>query len=454
MLRRYLKIIKWSLASLTLCTLTITHVSVAASSLGDLARGLIINRVQISVSGISSGAFMAHQFHVAHSEHIMGAGIIAGGPYYCAQGNISDAVTQCSVFVMLQCEKLGLDSHYCEKTDRAPKNTAEIKRMAQNSFKEAEKQYKLKNISALKNLRKDKIYLFTGQYDAIVPTGVMDTVFDFYADANKANVKHGNIEYNRKFPARHTMVRDQFNMPAGDVVGACALPPAPSRPVEENSFIDDCQAVAQGYKEKNSCICPASATACPPSDKQEICEDLEDVDLAGSILEHIYGDKAVQAGRVAVEENEIQPFDQRQIFNKFSSIPRTALQLASMAKEGYVFIPETCKNGKECKLHVAFHGCLQGGRTDDRIGHTGNLFAKYAGYNEWAKANDIVVLYPQVEGRSFPPPLNPQGCWDWWGQDYTHENYHTKRGAQIKAVAQMINVIVGGQEDLLDVPVR
>ena len=51
---------------------------------------LKIDRTRISVSGISSGAFMAHQFHVAHSAHIMGVGIVAGGPYYCAEGNIAD----------------------------------------------------------------------------------------------------------------------------------------------------------------------------------------------------------------------------------------------------------------------------------------------------------------------------------------------------------------------------
>lgn len=69
--------------------------------IADLAAGLNINQEAISVSGISSGAFMAHQFHIAHSEHIMGAGIIAGGPYYCARGSILDAVTKCSRFVDL-----------------------------------------------------------------------------------------------------------------------------------------------------------------------------------------------------------------------------------------------------------------------------------------------------------------------------------------------------------------
>jgi hypothetical protein len=325
--------------------------------------------------------------------------------------------------------------------------------MAQASFAEARKK------NTLKNIKEDKIYIFSGQHDAIVPHSVMDAVFDFYADSKKVGVKKENIKYNREFPTRHTMVRDSFDKPAGEVIGNCILPPAPPPPTDKNSFIDDCQKVAQEYKERNGCVCPTpthleppTKSACPPTDKVEVCEDAEDVDLAGAILTHTYGEEALQAGRLTVKEEDVQPFDQREIFARLSDSPRTALQLASMAKEGYVFIPETCKDGKACKLHVAFHGCLQGGNTDKRPGHSGNLFSKYAGYNQWAKVNDVIVLYPQVESRNVPPPVNPQGCWDWWGQDYTHENYHTKHGPQIKAVAQMINVLVGGKEDLLDIP--
>ena len=40
---------------------------------------------QTSVSGISSGAFMAGQFQVAFSSLVVGAGIVAGGPYGCAE---------------------------------------------------------------------------------------------------------------------------------------------------------------------------------------------------------------------------------------------------------------------------------------------------------------------------------------------------------------------------------
>jgi hypothetical protein len=43
-----------------------------------------------SVSGLSSGAYMAGQFQIAHSSVVMGAGIIAGGPYGCAQSLYAD----------------------------------------------------------------------------------------------------------------------------------------------------------------------------------------------------------------------------------------------------------------------------------------------------------------------------------------------------------------------------
>ena len=51
----------------------------------------------ISVSGLSSGAFFAVQFHVAFSKTIMGVGVIAGGPYYCAQNDLKIALTACSL---------------------------------------------------------------------------------------------------------------------------------------------------------------------------------------------------------------------------------------------------------------------------------------------------------------------------------------------------------------------
>ena len=80
-----------------------------------------------------------------------------------------------------------------------------------------------------------------------------------------------------------------------------------------------------------------------------------------------------------------------------------------MHSEGYVYVPTGCATEAQvavpCRLHVAFHGCGQSVVT------VRDAFFWQAGYNRWAEANNIVVLYPQLTTRQF----NPEGCWDWWG---------------------------------------
>jgi poly(3-hydroxybutyrate) depolymerase len=59
--------------------------------------GYNIDASQTSVSGLSSGGYMAVQFEVAFSSLVRGAGIIAAGPYYCAHGDPITATSVCSV---------------------------------------------------------------------------------------------------------------------------------------------------------------------------------------------------------------------------------------------------------------------------------------------------------------------------------------------------------------------
>ena len=57
---------------------------------------LVIDPAQTTVSGLSSGGFMAVQLHVAYSATFRkGAGIIAGGPFYCAEGSVLNATGRC-----------------------------------------------------------------------------------------------------------------------------------------------------------------------------------------------------------------------------------------------------------------------------------------------------------------------------------------------------------------------
>ena len=46
-----------------------------------------------------------------------------------------------------------------------------------------------------------------------------------------------------------------------------------------------------------------------------------------------------------------------------------------------------------------------------------------------------MVLYPQVQSSNMAP-MNPLGCWDWWG--YTGEDYLSQSAAQLAAVRSMV----------------
>jgi hypothetical protein len=54
-----------------------------------------LNAIDLTVSGLSSGAYMAVQMQVAHSASINGSAIFAGGPYYCAESDLRIAETRC-----------------------------------------------------------------------------------------------------------------------------------------------------------------------------------------------------------------------------------------------------------------------------------------------------------------------------------------------------------------------
>jgi poly(3-hydroxybutyrate) depolymerase len=69
------------------------------------------------------------------------------------------------------------------------------------------------------------------------------------------------------------------------------------------------------------------------------------------------------------------------------------------------------------------------------------LFHADAGYNEWAEAHGLLVLYPQTTawGAANDIGKNPRGCWDWWG--YSGSDYFRKSGPQIRAVDAMVRCL-------------
>jgi hypothetical protein len=99
---------------------------------------------------------------------------------------------------------------------------------------------------------------------------------------------------------------------------------------------------------------------------------------------------------------------------------------------GYVYVPPACADQRTtCPLHIAFHGCEM---TLDDIG---TLYVEHGGYQPWADANGIIILYPQAKANA----LNPKGCWDWFA--YTGTAYSSNIGAQTLTVKRMIDSLSG-----------
>jgi poly(3-hydroxybutyrate) depolymerase len=149
-------------------------------------------------------------------------------------------------------------------------------------------------------------------------------------------------------------------------------------------------------------------------------------DAAGAIFTQLFG--PAPHAPAAQAQGELRRFDQDAL--------RPGGKDALLASTGYLYVPPDCAAGKRCGLLVAFHGCKQNA---DAVGRA---FVKDAGFNRWADAYDVAILYPQT--RASFAPLNPQACWDWWG--YSGSNYDTRHGVQpawviaaVKALGLSVN---------------
>ncbi|HET9646558.1 MAG TPA: PHB depolymerase family esterase [Burkholderiaceae bacterium] len=137
---------------------------------------------QTSVSGLSSGAFMAVQLQVAYSDSIVGAGVVAGGPYYCAANSVlftSICMGQMPFF---------------------PPNPKLMVDAAKEFAKEG-------LIDPLGNLGRRRIYVFSGTRDSVVRQPAVDATVSFF---QMVGVTTENLRYVNSVPAGHAVVTPSY----------------------------------------------------------------------------------------------------------------------------------------------------------------------------------------------------------------------------------------------------
>jgi hypothetical protein len=188
-----------------------------------------------SVSGLSAGAFMASQFHIANSSIVVGAGIVAGGPYGCAA-----AATPWFARPFGLGATIYWASGRCMAGSRLGFGIPATGRLEGQIHEMA----RAGSIDALEGVARARIYLFTSTADDRVISPVVDAAQALYV---KLGVPEGRVQLARRNDAKHAFVTEEKGARCG---------------TQDSTYITDCN-----------------------------------YDQAGAILRHLYPDVARRSGR-------------------------------------------------------------------------------------------------------------------------------------------------------------
>jgi poly(3-hydroxybutyrate) depolymerase len=381
----------------------VAAVLVAGSSVARADDGLGLRRGGdsngVTISGVSSGAAMAVQYAVAHSQSIIGVGAIAGPAWGCADGRISRAVNVCMC------------------GGQAPESKVDVARELAASGR-------IDSLSSGKPRALRRAYVFHSAADATVvaQSGIAGIAFLAAFVGAEPVVDWGNAA-DGSAQAGHGIV-------SPDGMDSCA---ADGR---ETSYVRRCGARDNAGK-LLSALYPDV-----PFDASRRVNDVPETELWKFDQKQVID--RVKAGGSTVSWDDWSWF-----YPWLYSTPRR--ENFDMAATGYVYVPPSCRQaGRSCRVHVALHGCKQDVRE----------FAMRAGYNNWAEHFGVIVVYPAVEpsvptGEGCATSVsavadyawiepNPNGCWDWWGyldSSGQKTRYLTKGAPQMQVIEQIIAAV-------------
>lgn len=157
-----------------------------------------------TVSGLSSGGYMAVQLQIAYSASFVGAGVVAGGPYYCAQG-----IALFALFCMGEVPPAAPGASTMVGAAKAAASTQEI--------------------DSLANLKHRRVYVFSGKKDDVVLQAAVDATVDALQQLGVAGTR---MKYVNDLPAGHAFI-------APGVGNACDANAAP--------YISHCLVAGKDY---------------------------------------------------------------------------------------------------------------------------------------------------------------------------------------------------------------
>ena len=384
---------------------------------------------QVTVSGLSSGAFMAHQMHVAYSDRIKGAGMMAGGPFGCAEGRPCQAVTAC------------MRSSTPHTTRPMPSTETLLDNARELASRD--RRDRRGRIAPLSNLATSQVYIAHGASDTVV--GVLQTqgLHDFYV---KAGVPENNI----------AMACD-----AGQICstsGHAVVTPNGPRECPDNAhpFLNQC-------------------------DEQNVPDEILKLFYAAKLGRWNPPSQTLTGQLIAFSQDEATSVNTR----LYRLAETGYLYVPKVCRERQCPVHVAFHGCVQSEAVLAANDRALNKRLRPGENLNNNSFVRDAGYNASADANGIIVLYPQVDPflsssinyRLTKKPIlpedddgdlmemfklmctvpvnqyltyygsfgqNPMGCWDWWGYTrqagyWADDLYLTREAPQMKAVMEMLD---------------
>jgi hypothetical protein len=198
---------------------------------------------QTTVSGLSSGAYMAGQMQMAHSAIITGIGIVAGGPYGCAESLYADSLPGLGTVFLNASKAVNgcmLDGLWLWGIPNPGQLADRARRLAESA-----------RIDPVAKVYSDRIYLYSGSNDRTVVPAIVAAAAEFYVALGvpRSAIKHvtgvasghGFVTRDKGLACERTgapYVVDCNYDQAGDIL-AHLLGPLETRAAEPNSPVED-----------------------------------------------------------------------------------------------------------------------------------------------------------------------------------------------------------------------
>lgn len=407
-----------------------------------------------TISGISSGGFMAQQMATIYSSSIEGVATVAGGYYFCALDYLPKKIEQDrltigeqNLFLYEPSNKALSDSlnplvifsgeinpvTWFKPSIGNPIYQAVSECMLNPEHTKINYSYMKKNVE--KNLidhtdyiKDQKVLIFHGKKDSVLDYKMQNKLISFY--------QHFNLP---KENLRVIKGSGSHNFPISEKKGIdCAK--------EDVPYLGNCN-----------------------------------YDLAYEILNHL---NQITKDKSPVNESNLYMIDQTINRENINRSMKTFKQpTASIAPYGYLYASEACLNNPtNCKLHVALHGCKMSDSYNDefqqkyqtQVQNTKELHVKNNAFNKllgkvsieekanhygllkfvldsdylkYAEKNQLMILFPQTWITEKNYPYNPKGCWDWFG--WTNDKYATNDGIETKWMSEWIKNISENPKDFI-----